>query len=97
MAEWQAYDKLSPIGEIREDYRISYLASLITNLVIRTNGKAGAKLTSVKDFLFNWDGEVTTKKGTQTKEEILSIFGALGANANKTSKSNGRKPKSLQK
>ena len=99
MAEWYAYDRLDPIGEARDDFRMSYLASTITNLAISINGKKGAKLTNVKDFLLDWD--VSKPKETQSIEDMKRVFAGIAA----TSKSNTsaskidkyRKPKSLQK
>lgn len=87
LAEWGAYNRLEPIGENRADYRISYLSSLLTNLVIKALGKQGAKLTSVKDFLFKWDveGEV---KPQQSVEAMKSVFLSL-ASASKDGKKHG--------
>jgi len=81
LIEWEAYDTLEPIGEWRADYRISFLASLLTNLVIQTMGKKGAKLTKIEDFLFDWDGSVADSK-KQTPKQMKDILMAI-VNKNK--------------
>ncbi len=78
---------------------MSYLASTITNLAISINGKKGAKMTSVKDFLLDWDA--SKPRGTQSPEEMLNIFKSLAAGANRKDKKNLRDnkriPASLQR
>ena len=70
---------MEPIGDARDDYRISFMASLLSNLAIRINGKKGAKLTSVKDFIFDWDSGSAENKGTQTVEEMKAVFEQIAA------------------
>ena len=70
---------MDPIGDIRDDYRISFLASMITNLAIRVNGKKGAKLTSVKDFIFDWGVGESSGTKTQSVEEMKSVFQQIAA------------------
>lgn len=70
ITEWWAYDTVDPIGERRDDYRFSYMFSLLTNLVIRATGKKNAKLTKVDDFLFKWNAP--SEKQKQTVEEMTS-------------------------
>ena len=65
-----AYDRLEPIGEWRADFRMSYLASLITNIAIKVFGEKRQKLTTPKDFLLEWDKE----KKAQTIEEMKQIL-----------------------
>jgi len=67
---------------------MSYLASTITNLAISIHGKKGAKMTSVKDFILNWDE--SKPKGTQSPEDMLNIFKAMAASSEK------RTPKDLK-
>jgi hypothetical protein len=55
--EWQAYDKLEPIGEQRADYRLAILCSVITNIARAIWGKKGCKMSTIDDFLFRWDRE----------------------------------------
>jgi hypothetical protein len=83
MAEWMAYLSIDPIDTLKDDYRFAYLASLLTNLVIRTMGKAGAKLTSTKDFLIEWDIEDEKNKKQQSPEDMKSILLGIANSVNK--------------
>jgi hypothetical protein len=100
LSEWEAYDRLDPIGKWRDDFRMSFLASLITNLMIRAYGKKGARLTEVKDFLLDWSGDL--KKAGQTKqspEEMKEILTSIFTAHNKKfeAKSKIKPPKQERK
>jgi len=98
LAEWIAFDGLYPIGEQRADFRTSYLATIITNLVIGIHGKKGARTKEVKDFLLDWD--TSKPKGTQSPEDMKRIFQGIAATMEKeknNNRDNKRIPKSLQK
>lgn len=69
VSEWEAYDRLDPIGEWREDFRMASLQTTIFNLALQIHGKKGAKLAEVKDFLPEWDSEGKVPK-VQTMEEM---------------------------
>lgn len=96
MDEWEAYDKLDPIGTWREDFRMAYLASLITNLTISVNGKKGTKLTKPIEFMPDWSG--SHEKGRQTAEEMKEILLALAKTHNRALKAKleDTKPPKLQ-
>lgn len=100
LAEWKAFDTLSPIGAEREDYRISYLSSILTNIAIRTQGKRGAKLTQVSDFLFKWDPE-SQKTAVQSVDEMKSVMQSLAKDSKESQDRQNnrrkRKPKRLRK
>lgn len=91
---------MDPIGEERADFRISYLATIITNLAIGISGKKGAQPKTVKDFLIDWDVS-KPKKGTQSIEDIKRIFGGIAEvnkkEQEKRNRNSKRIPKSLQK
>jgi len=74
ISEWLAYDKLDPIGSWREDYRLAFISSLITNIALRQYGKKEAKLTEVSDFMLIWDEEARRKSKEQTPEEMKEIL-----------------------
>jgi hypothetical protein len=82
LSEWEAYDRLDPIGTWREDFRTATLASIVTNLVISVHGKKGAKMTTAIDFMPDWGeqraeiGKVVEKQDNLA-EQIKSIFGAI--------------------
>ena len=84
LSEWEAYNELEPIGGIREDYRLAYLSSLITNLVIAVNGKPNAKKTKPEEFLLEWGvgvQEQSTKQPQsleQMKQALSTIASTFG-------------------
>ena len=76
ISEWEAYDRLDPIGEWREDFRLAYLSSLITNISISVHGKKGAKLTQPIDFMLEWGKEkkeIEKQSTDQIKEALMSF------------------------
>ena len=78
MAEWEAFNKIEPIGEERRDYRFSYLMTVISNIAISAfGGKGKSKMTKVSDFEFLWD--TTRPKEAQTignmKEILMGMAG----------------------
>jgi hypothetical protein len=85
LAEWEEYSKIDPIGKWREDYRLAYLAMLITNLTIQVHGKRGAQLAKFEDFLLEWDSEGTKTTSTkqQSVEDMRSVLMSLAASQNK--------------
>lgn len=87
LSEWEAYLKIDPPKELKQDVRLAYMASLVTNLVIRSMGSKGAKLTAVKDFLIEWDSEEAENKKRQTPEQMKSILLALAEEHNNKLKS----------
>jgi hypothetical protein len=81
ISEWEAYDKIDPIGKVRDDYWMTYLASLITNLTIQVNGKKGSKLTSPEEFLPVWAKEPEGEK-RQSVEDMKSILMSIASAQN---------------
>ena len=83
LSEWEAYDKLDPIGTWREDFRLAYLSSLLTNLVISIHGKKGTKHTTPMEFLLNWDVDAKVEPKKQSVEEMKQILMGLAKSQNK--------------
>ena len=96
ISEWEAYDKIDPIGTWREDFRMAYLSSLITNLVISVHGKKGAKTTTPIDFMPDWTGEGKEPK-KQSTEEMKQILLGIASAQNKKVKGIDRPPVSKVK
>jgi hypothetical protein len=67
MAEWQAFNNLSPIGQVRDDYH----AALVAWTTARTQGNKSAKLAS---FMPRWG-----KRQGKTEAEIMAGFAASAA------------------
>lgn len=73
LSEWQAYDRLDPIGSKGDDYRMAYLSSLIVNIAIQRFGKEGAQLTEVNDFIPEWDGEKSEENNLDDKIKTVMV------------------------
>lgn len=74
MSEWEAYEKLDPIGTWRDDFRMAFLATIVTNLAISINGKKGAKTVDVMDYMPVWDQTIAREPKKQSVEEMKKIF-----------------------
>jgi hypothetical protein len=85
ISEWEAYDKLDPIGTWREDFRFACLSSMITNLAISIHGEKGTKMTAPIDFMQDWTGDRKDEVRQQSPEEMKAIFQQIVA-ANKGNK-----------
>ena len=73
--EWEAYDRLDPIGTWRDDFRMAYLSMIVTNLVKAVHGKEGDKMAIPMDFMPDWiRGEEEVKETGQTVEEMKQIM-----------------------
>jgi len=75
LSEWEAYDKIDPIGTWREDYRIAVLDSLIVNIVSKLYAKKGHTPKEVlpMDFMPNWTGDkrIEKKQSVQDMKQVL--------------------------
>ena len=75
ISEWEAYDKLDPIGTWRSDFQMAMLASIITNIAIGLYAEKGTKMTTPLDFMPDWSGDLKmVEKPMQTVEEMKEIF-----------------------
>lgn len=84
--EWQAYDRLDPIGSFRHDFLMALLISKITNIVnsIYCKKNQPPTLTSPLDFLPDWSGE--KKVAQQKKQTPAEIRDAMMSFANSHNK-----------
>lgn len=84
LSEWEAYDKLDPIGTWREDYRMAHICSLLANIHNASNTKEGETplRTAPIDFMPVWDEaerdriEIISKKQSveEIKSGLLAVF-----------------------
>ncbi len=75
ISEWQAYDRIDPIGTWRDDFRMAYLSMVATNLVKAVHGKESDKIAVPLDFMPDWGkGEEEVKETGQTQEEMKQIM-----------------------
>ena len=69
--EWEAADRLDPVGEWRADFRMAELASVITNIAIKWGaGKKKVKLAELMDFMPQWDVKAGKDPKRQSMEEM---------------------------
>lgn len=64
--EWMAYDRISPFGEERADWRLAQLTAIVAN-ILRGRGKRA----KVSDFIWK------DKPPRQTVDQQRSIFKAF--------------------
>ena len=74
IAEWEAYDRLDPIGDGRTDLHFAILMSQITNLFIGAYGKKGAKFTRPEDYIIDWSGGGQEKNPVQQSVDDMKAF-----------------------
>lgn len=91
LTEWEMYNRLDPIGEVREDFRMAMLESLITNIAIKwAAGKKQVKLTEITDFLPQWDQPTEKEVKVQSLEEMKKALMEIARSQNKKEKAKKR-------
>lgn len=92
LSEWEAYDKIDPVGTWRDDFRMARLASLITNIANVVYCKKGHKPKETKalDFMPDWGGEIIPKK-KQSVEEQKEILLTIARQSKNNKKFKNRK------
>lgn len=98
LAEWEAFDKIDPLGSFRDDFRMATMCATNTNLAIQVNSsKKNPKLTTALDFMPDWDGSLKERRNKkQSVEEmkalLLGIAGAQNAKVKREKQLHNRKP-----
>jgi hypothetical protein len=80
ISEWEAYDKLDPIGTWRDDFRMAKIESLLVNIANALYHKQGdePKVTTPMDFMVKWGEEVEeTEPIKQSAEDMLKVFAEI--------------------
>lgn len=85
LMEWEAYDRLEPIGDERIELHIAVLCATVTNLFKRALGTKGTKLSSPLDFLICWDKDpqqeeapVPVQSIEEQRKVLMEIFAQAG-------------------
>ena len=83
LSEWEAYDRLDPVGSWRDDFRTASLMAHIVNVINALYAAKGAtpKVSDPMDYMPNWDGEKRKKK--QSVEEMKELLLGIAKNQNK--------------
>ena len=84
ICEWEAYNKIDPIGSWVEDFRGAKLESLIVNIVQQLYCKQGHQpvITSPLDFMPDWLGERKVESKKQSVEEMKQILTSFARRQN---------------
>jgi hypothetical protein len=70
LAEWEAYDRIEPIGGYRQDYRFAQVCHLIFDLAQSIYGKRGQRRKSSPMDFMPWGPEQKVPVKKQTVEEM---------------------------
>lgn len=79
--EWEAYDRIDPIGSWRDDFRMAMMCSLITNIARAVHSKKGVEMTTPEDFMPDWTGEEKGMK-KQSVEDMKQVFLSIASSVN---------------
>lgn len=80
ISEWEAYNKLEPIGEWRADFRMAFIASVIINTTRAVWSKKGTPMIKVEDLMPHWDKE--DEQQVQSLEEMKQILHTINREFN---------------
>ena len=96
ISEWEAYDRIDPIGNWREDFRFAKLESLLVNIVnqlYHDPKKGKPKITNPIDFMPDWAGEDKFEEPKkQSVEEMKEVLMSIASSQNKKAKRLERPP-----
>jgi len=100
ISEWEAYDRLDPIGSWREDFRFAQLMSLLVNIVTRIFAPKGhtPKNVSPLDFMPQWGdfADFKIEKPQQSVEEMKQILLSIASSQNKKVKNEVQKNNTIR-
>lgn len=84
ISEWEAYDKIDPIGTWRSDYRMANLMSFLSNMVnaIYATKNASPELRGPMDFMPDWSGD-RPKIKKQSVDVMKDMFLTIAKDQNK--------------
>ena len=77
LSEWEAYDRIDPIGKWRDDFSLAKIESLITNIVQQLYAKKGTipVNTTPLDFMVDWSGQgkyqIQKQQSVEEQKQIL--------------------------
>ena len=91
ISEWQAYEKVDPIGEFRSDARTAMLLSHITNLFLKRFGKKGASESKPIDYMPQWDEQEVNENKAQSADEMKNVFQQIASKFGRKKKNNKKK------
>ena len=83
LGEWEAYDRIEPVGEYRRDYRIASLTAMIYNVASSFgSGKHGKrKVAKPQDFMAWLDSKPPEKTEKQSVSEMKKALYLIASSA----------------
>lgn len=94
LAEWEAYNKIQPVGTWRQDFRFAMIASTVVNLAKSIWGKRSERnnLKKPQDFMPKWDsGEEDKEVPQESVDSMRNKFQLLAAGAKRREQRRKRK------
>lgn len=81
ISEWEAFNRLEPIGEWRQDYRMAFIASIMINIARAMSGAKGVKMTTPADYMPVWytDPNEPDEPMQQSLEDMKKVLLELGS------------------
>jgi len=92
MMEWEAFNRVQPIGGERWDFYFAQLMMTITNLTISVHGKQGAKQFKMEDFVPNWTG-IKDEEEEMSAKEMKDFWTDLANNNDNITLTKGKRKK----
>ncbi|MGD9163065.1 MAG: hypothetical protein PVG39_31965 [Desulfobacteraceae bacterium] len=86
ITEWEAFDRIDPIGDWKYNYYFAKLISVVVNIarcmVPRKKGSTPPKMTNPQDYIDQWYNDEDNRTGgevqKQTAEDMINIFKKMG-------------------
>lgn len=72
LAEWEVFLEIDQLETTKNDFRLAYILTVITNLFISAFGKSGGEKAKLEDYLIDWWNENT--KEPQTVEDMKQFL-----------------------
>ena len=82
ISEWEAFNRIQPIGARRFDFYYSSLMMTLHNIAVGFSGGKSAKQFEFKDFVPNWTG-IEDEPEVMAPEKIKEFFVAFAETHNK--------------
>jgi hypothetical protein len=82
ISEWEAFNRIQPIGSERYDFYFAQLMTTFHNIAVGFSGSKTAKQFEMKDFIPNWTG-IEEEPEVMSPEEIKQFWITFAENHNK--------------
>lgn len=81
LLEWEAYEDLEPFGELRQDYRIASIVTMLANI----NRGKGKKAYTLEDFVVKFGEQEKKKQTWKEQANIMKLYARMHAVLEKAS------------